>query len=354
MQSHYGAGERCEGPQSFQQWGISVSELIMSSQFSALIERGRVERADVMAMRQNTFADGVVCREEALGLFAVHTNCALKCAEWDEFFVEALSDFLVTHVEPSGYVNEKQASWLVSAIARNGSVASKAELELLVSVVEKAKRSPERLSAFALAQVADAVIDHRGPLSGNHRRDRVISAADVKLVRRILYAFGGEQAIGISKSEAEVLFRLNDNSIEAENDPAWSDLFVKAIANYVMSVSRYSVPAREEALRQEAWLETANESRSFFNRMLADGLKGVLKAYLEQSDVESAFKARNDAHELALSEAEAIDEGEARWLVQRIQQDGYIRANEKALISFLKAESPRMHPDFEPLLKLVA
>ncbi len=335
-------------------WGVSVSELIMSSQFSALIERGRVERADVMAMRQSTFADGVVCRDEAVGLFAVHTNCAQKCAEWDEFFVEALSDFLVEHVEPVGYVNDKQANWLVSAIARNGSVASKTELELLITVLEKAKRSPERLSAFALTQIADAVIDHRGPLSGNHRRDRVICAADVRMIRRILYAFGGDQSVGISKAEAEVLFRLNDHSIEAENDPAWSDLFVKAIANYVMSVSRYAVPSREEALRQDAWVSSPTESRSFFNRMLADGLKGVLKAYLDQSDIEQAYKAKNDAHDLAREAAEAVDEGEARWLVQRMQQDGYIRANEKALISFLKEESPRMHPDLEPLLKLVA
>lgn len=326
----------------------------MSSQMSALIERGRIEAQDVLAMRQNTFADGVVCRDEALGLFAAHTNCAIKCAEWDAFFVEALSDFLVHNVEPAGYVNEKQANWLVSAIARNGSVASKPELELLITVLEKSQRSPERLSAFALAQIADAVIDHRGPLSGNHRRDRVISAADVKMMRRILYAFGGDNAVGISKAEAEVLFRLNDHSIEAENDPAWNDLFVKAIANFMMTVSRYSVPTRQEALRREDWLEQHHESRSFFNRMLADGLKGVLKAYLDQSDVESAHAERNAAFAAAEEAASEINESEAKWLVGRIQQDGYIRANEKALISFLKEESPRIHPGLEPLLKMVA
>jgi hypothetical protein len=88
--------------------------------------------------------------------------------------------------------------------------------------------------------------------------------------------------------------------------------------------------------------------------MLADGLKGVLKAYLDQSDVESAMAARNAAHEASEAEASAVNETEADWLVAMIQQDGYIRANEKALISFLKDESPRMHPRLEPLLKLVA
>lgn len=331
-----------------------MSELIISAPLAALIERGRVEPSDVMAMRQSTYGDGVVCREEAIGLFAVHTNCATKCVEWDEFFVEALSDFLVHHVEPAGYVNEKQASWLVSAISRNGTVATKTELELLITILEKARMSPERLSAFALSQVAEAVIDHRGPLAGNHRRDRVISASDVALLRRILYAFGGHSSVGISKSEAEVLFRLNDESIEAENDPAWSDLFVKAIANYVMSVSRYAVPTREEALRQEEWLDTTHESRSFFNRMLADGLKGVLAAYMAKNDIEELYAAKNAAHEAAEGEAQVINEGEAQWLVQRINHDGYIRSNEKTLLSFLKSESPRMHPGLQPLFDMVA
>ncbi|NJR13427.1 MAG: hypothetical protein HC779_03215 [Phyllobacteriaceae bacterium] len=331
-----------------------MSELIMSSHFSSLIERGRVDPSDVMALRQSTFADGVVCRDEAIGMFAVHTNCTVKCGEWDEFFVEALSDFLVMNVEPAGYVSEKQAAWLVSAIARNGSVATRAELELLITVLEKSQRSPERLSAFALAQVADAVIDHRGPLSGNHRRDRVISAADVAMIRRILFAFGGENAVGISKAEAEVLFRLNDLSIEAENDPAWNDLFVKAIANCMMAVSHYTVPLRSEALRREQWLDNHHESRSFFNRMLADGLKGVLKAYLDQSDVESAYALRNAARAAEADEAAAISADEARWLAGRINADGYIRANEKALLTMMKAQSPRVHPDLQPLLDRVA
>ncbi|MGL4405457.1 MAG: hypothetical protein ACRCT6_06830, partial [Notoacmeibacter sp.] len=263
-----------------------MAEFIVSAQFAAFIERGRVDAQDVINMRQNVFANGVLCKDEAVGLFAVHSNCSVKCAEWDAFFVEALSDFLVENVEPAGYVNEKQAKWLMSAISRGKHVASRPEMELLITVLEKSKRSPETLSAYALSQIADAVLDHKGPLADQKRRQGVVTGRDVEMLRRVLYAFGGEGSAGITKSEAEVLFRLNDKSIETENDPAWSDLFVKAIANYMMAVSAYAVPSREDALRREEWLNNQGENRSFFTRMMADGLKGIMSAYLAPSGTE--------------------------------------------------------------------
>ena len=331
-----------------------MAELIMSSQFAAFIERGRVDARDVMDMRQSVFANGVLCKDEAIGLFAVHGNCTTKCAEWDVFFVEALSDFVVENVEPSGYINEKQAKWLVSAISRGKHVASRTEMELLITVLEKSKRSPEMLSAFALSQVAHAIFDHKGPLADQNRRQNVITSRDVELLRRILYAFGGDGSIGITRSEAEVLFRLNDKSIETENDPAWSDLFVKAIANYMMAVSNYAVPTREEALRREEWLNKAGETRSFFTRMMADGLKGIMQAYLAPSGKEPAFAQRNNDFEQNEKVASAVTETEAHWLVERMNKDGYIRSNEKMLLSFLKKESQVIHPELRPLLDMVA
>ena len=62
--------------------------------------------------------------------------------------------------------------------------------------------------------------------------------------------------VAITRSEAELLFDIADATNEAENDPAWTDLFAKAIANAIMAASGYSAPNREEALRREAWLES--------------------------------------------------------------------------------------------------
>ncbi len=331
-----------------------MAELIVSSQLAAFIERGRVDARDVMDMRQSVFANGVLCKDEAISLLAVHANCTDKCPEWDVFFVEALSDFLVDSVEPAGYVNDKQAKWLMSAISRSGNVASRTELELLITVLEKSKRSPETLSASALSQVAAAILHQKGPLADQNRRLGVITARDVELLRRVLYAFGGEGSIGITKSEAEILFQLNDKSLETENDPAWSDLFVKAIANYMMAVSSYAVPTREEALRREEWLNKQGESRSFFTRMMADGLKGIISSYLAPTGTEAAFAERNAKFERDEKTASAINQSEAHWLVERMNKDGYIRSNEKMLLSFFKKESQSIHPELQPLLAMVA
>ena len=65
-----------------------------------------------------------------------------------------------------------------------------------------------------------------------------MSKEAVDILRRIVYAFGGNGAVAMAKSEAEVLFDLNDATAGADNDPSWNDLFVKAIASYVMAASK--------------------------------------------------------------------------------------------------------------------
>ena len=90
-----------------------------------------------------------------------------QCAEWPGFFVEAVTDYIVHQEKPQGYVSEDNAEWLIRAISRDGVVDTAVEMELLVTVLEKAKSSPERLSAYALEQVALAVIDGNGPLAGS-------------------------------------------------------------------------------------------------------------------------------------------------------------------------------------------
>ena len=86
-------------------------------------------------------------------------------------------------------------------------------------------------------------------------------------------AFAGDAGISITRVEAEILFNINDRTAEADNDPAWSDLFAKALANCVMAASGYVAPPREVALRQEAWLNSPSGGvGTFFD---AHGLRRV-------------------------------------------------------------------------------
>ena len=101
-------------------------------------------------------------------------------------------------------------------------------------MLDKARWVPQSLVRFALDQVKEAIIDGAGPLRvGKALGAASVSEADVDLLRRILYSFGGDGNIAVTQAEAEVLFDIDAATAEADNHPSWSDLFVKAIANCV-------------------------------------------------------------------------------------------------------------------------
>lgn len=317
---------------------------------------GRITPEDVLVLRSQVFGDGIVSRVEAETLFALDRGCRDRCPEWTEFFVEALKDFIVHQEKPQGYVSGEQADWLIGAIAENGVVETESELELLVSVMEAAKSSPEKLSAYALEQVEHAVLDGSGSLG---RRGKLeagrINNAEVQLLRRILYAFGGDGNIAVTRAEAEALFRLNDRTAQAGNDPEWNELFVKAVANYVLCGTGYEPPTREEALAHDRFLDSAEPGiGGFFARMASGGLSGLLGAYAPSRTIESDWEARNHAADAQARNAEKVEASETRWLAERIGGDRPMHENEKALLAFIRQASPSIHPDLKPLMDKVA
>ena len=334
-----------------------MGELIMSAPVAGLTSKNRITAEDVTMLRREVFANGVVTHGEAEALFALDQTARDKCPEWAPFFVEAVTDYIVHQEKPEDYISQENADWLIRAISRDGMVDSRTELELLVHVLEEAKSSPSQLSAYALEQVAHAVIDGQGPLMrGGSLVPGQVTKAQVDLLRRILYAYGGDGNIAITRAEAEILFRINDQTEAAANDPSWNDLFVKAIANYVMCSAGYEPPPRELALRHENFLENAEPHiGSFFSRMVSGGLAGILEAYQSPGDIEAEWEAKNRAAEALARRAETIDADEARWLAEHVG-DGKrpLRDNERALLTLIKHASPEIHPALKPLLDKVA
>nr|WP_287097770.1 hypothetical protein [Mesorhizobium sp.] len=272
------------------------------------------------------------------------------------FFVEAVTDFIVHREKPAGYISQDNADWLVRAISRDGMVDSRTELELLVHVLEKAKSSPNGLCAYALEQVAHAVIDGKGSLMHDGKLvPGLIAKAEVELLRRILYAHGGDGNIAITRAEAEMLFKINERTAAADNDPSWNDLFVKAIANFVMCSAGYEAPMRDVALRRDSFFEQAEpEIGSFFGRMVSGGLAGIMEAYRAPGDIESEWESKNKPAEALARRAETIDASEAKWLAERIGRERPLRQNERALLTLIKHASPEIHPVLKPLIDKVA
>ena len=70
--------------------------------------------------------------------------------------------------------------------------------------------------------------------------------------------------------------------------------------------------------------------------------------------MERSWSKKNQAFEAEAQANEQIDAGEAQWLIERIRRDGAVNANERALLSFLKAESHHIDPSVKSLIDEVA
>ncbi len=309
----------------------------------------RVGADDVLALRRAIYGDdGMISAREAEALIALDEAVADGCGEWKALFLEALTDFVVRQQQPADYIDDAKAAWLIERLTRDGRLKTDTELELLAHMLEAATTAPQRLIRFTLDQLKAAVIDGEGPLlRGGSLAKGKITAGEVDLVRRILYAAGGDGNVAITRAEAEALFDINDACAGGEVDPSWTDLFAKAICASVMSVSGFRPASREDEARREAWMCQADSSgftavALFINKMFAGGAA--------REDGLSDWNDYNAETERELAEAEVVTEDEARWLADRIGRDGRFCAAERAAIGALKRTCPQIHPALRPLL----
>ena len=322
-----------------------MPEMILDAFMAQLMSSARMTSENVIELRKNVFGDGVMTRGEAQMLLDLDRTCQDKCVEWAPFLYEAVADYIVHQERPSGYISQDNAVWLQNTLAKD---STETIVGLLVHVLEKAKSAPESLATMGLNAVAKNVVSNDGDASR-------VSKSDVTMLRRVLYAFGGQGNAGLSRAEVEVLFDLNDKTSAAQNDPEWNDLFTKAIASYVLSFSGYAAPSREEALRKEAFVDdTSVNLGGFFSRMVSGGLSAIAHSYSGSDGLEAAYATKNAEFDASQADAEIIDEVEAKWVAERIGRDGVIHENERDLLKFLKRESHSIHPALKPLLDKVA
>jgi hypothetical protein len=301
--------------------------------FDAMIQRikktGLLADGEAPRIANNIYRDGVVTLAEADTLFDLNDRLSGSNPEWDRRFVEAVTDFVLKNHQPTGWVSDDEADWLISRITRDGVVKLDTEMDLLLTILRFAEGAPERLGHFALSAACQRITTR-----GKATKD------DVERVRRALYAPSGDGAIWVTSREADTMVRTNDSIAFAKNDDAWADLFVKAIANHLLARAHPSPLSESDALARERWLsDTAVNPAGFFGRAFSGiGSQGWFdKVTYNASKAEDARRA---AAEAANREAEKVDEEESSWLMQRLGWDKKISPAERALIEFLKSEAP--------------
>lgn len=323
---------------------------LASFPFEIIADRGNIREADVSQLGQVLYDDGVISPQEAERLIALDAACPVQAASWSDVYREALTDFVVHQAEPRGYITQENAEWLISRLAPEGVVRSRKTLDLLVHILDAARLSPHRLIAFAIAQIRDAMIsgDDQGRTSNE---PATISYEDVELVRRLIYAFGGDGNVAVTRAEAEVLCDINDSLDPERPNLAWTELYIKAMANFLLANSGYAVPTREEALNGDCWLDSRGELTplDLAGSIARVGLQDIMEAYRKQSREEGSL-ARLDRQYRELLTGEVLTADEADWLIERLTRDGQLTPAEEALISYLKENAVEIDPRFKEFL----
>lgn len=313
-----------------------------------LAAQKRVTGLDVLAARAVIYADMAVSPHEAETLFQINDNVIDDCREWRELFIEAMTDHVVRQQEPRGYVDQAKADWLGEWIMADGKVRGETELELLIYVLEQAESAPSSLFELALHHVKDSALSPERTAGDGP----TLTGEEVDRIRRILYAFAGAGGgASISRGEAEVLFELNNAARGRPNDPAWKDLFAKAIGSSILCSSGYVAPDRAEAQRQEAWLKApAGGIGGFYARTLGSLAKPDIFGSRERAD-DAVFWARNVRADAAAIAAAPVSDAEAQWFASQIGRDDMLDENEIALLQFVAEEADTIHPSLNNLIE---
>ncbi|MGD9799238.1 MAG: hypothetical protein AB7V02_01455, partial [Parvularculaceae bacterium] len=305
---------------------------------------GHVSADDVLFLRKNVFADGVVSRAELAALFALAEKAPQGDPEWADYFAEASADFFLREEEPHGYLTDQEFEHLEAFVTRDGKKASAIELQLLVRLMEKATATPPAMAEFVADQFRRLIRERKGGAR--------IARNDADMLRRYLYASAGDGSIAVTKEEAELLFDLHEMTYAADNDPSWADLFIKAVAAHLMAHVGYRPLPREEALRLHDWVkdQTVNPA-GFFGRMFSGGLAGIREAYGQKTSI-TAKKNADDA--IAAAIAEQVTAQEADWLADRIGRNGKFDDIERALVYYMRDLGAELPPKLAALVAKAA
>jgi len=309
----------------------------MSFQFADLAKNvaadGDVSADELLALRQLGWGDGAIHRHEAEAIFTINHAISDPSDAWVHFFVEALGEFVLNGTAPRGYVDDAEADWLIAALDQDGKLETMAELELLARVMERAGNVSAHLKDYAVDQLEKAVLTGKGPTrGGGELSDTHVTSVECQLLRRFIFAAGGDGPGTASKHEAEVLFRIKDATLGHDNAPEWERVFTDGVANYLQgfgfSDAQLSHSRRKE-LEEFIADDTVNMGR-FFGRMA----KAAPQVHNHFGKV---FGKKAGGASFAEREVDGsnITDSEQSWLDAQINADGEVDELEKALIERL-------------------
>jgi hypothetical protein len=314
----------------------------MSMEFGALAAEtasdGRMSTDEILELRRIGWADGTIGPDEAEALFAANDACAAPTREWCDFFVEALSTFIVQTVPPTGYIDDEMGDELIARIDCDGKLGSMAELELLVRVLEIAHNAPDRLKGYALRQVEEAVLNGEGPTRHGELTAKGINETECALLRRLIFAPASDRPAAVSQNEAEMLFRLKDAALYDVNASEWEKLFVQGVANYLFGFGGNEPLSNDRAAELEKFMSQEGAGiGGFLGRICAakPAVDGAFGSLLDIGPHGPDIDALAD-------EAADLTAEESSWLTDLLEADEELDPMEKALLAWVAEETSEL------------
>jgi hypothetical protein len=203
-----------------------MSNILTLEQFkTAILEDGVIDAEEVAKIKERLYEDGIIDREEADFLFDLNDACSGKENDpaWHDFFIEAISDHVLKDEATPGVIDTDEACYLIDKIKGDGLV-DKTELALLVNICEKSTGdSPENLTNFIIESIKTAILE-----------DGIVDADEVNMLRKVIYGEGGAGGSSVDRTEADLLFDINDACTGKDNDASWATFFTEAITKHVL------------------------------------------------------------------------------------------------------------------------
>lgn len=313
----------------------------MTTQFIAIAQaaaaEGQIAANELIALRREGWGDGIITRAEAEALFALNNALADRSPEWCDFFVEAIGEFVLNAAPPRLQCNVEEAEWLIGQIDHDGVVESMVELEAMVRILERAENTPDRLKAYVLGVVEREVLTGTGPtrcggaLSATH-----ISAAECRIIRRVIFAAGGHGPAAVTRFDAEMLWRLKDETLAEENAPEWDDLFIDGVANYLKGFTLQNAQiSHERKLELEAFVA---DNRASVGRFMGRAVREAPQVMNHFGKVFGKKAASGPDYNALAAAGELVTDYESEWLEAMIDADGEVDDLESRLIARLAAE----------------
>lgn len=314
----------------------------IETRLAAIGVDGFVTAAEVLFLRRTVFADGVVSERELDAIFALGDRAPDGDPEWPQFFAEVVADFYLREEDPQGYLTTDEFDELQARISRNAN-ANQLERTLLVKLMESAIETPPEMSAYTGREIKDAILAKDIP---------AVDKDDVMLIRRWLFAAGGDGYVGVTKAEAEVLFEINDAVKTGASNPAWGDLFALGVINHLMANLGYSAASREEAMARHAFISDHSVNvGGMFQKMFSSVASAF--AAVGKKD-ETAHQQQSSIRERAVADAAPVTPEEAAWLADRIGRDGAFDENEQKLIERMKELEADLPDELKALVERAA